>query len=220
MKLLKFLLLIICLSISSILLAQRKPIMKLEFAAGFSPEFIEIGRSIQFFPAIQVPITQHLDLGISYNSIKHNISVLENYKFENVADTGQYFDIRRNFASFYITWNFSNLTRSINPVLGYIVSTTKGSADFPVNSSHSVDSRKNLQNTLQKSYIAHGAQAGVDIRVSRIISILIRARVYDIESLVGSRDNFGPDNYYPLDYFYPMLGTTININGSKKRGIK
>ena len=219
MKLLKILLLIICLSISSILLAQRKPIVKLEFAAGFSPELINIASGIHFFPAIQVPITQHLDLGISYNFIKHNTSELahlQNY----VADTGQHFDVTRNFASLYLTWNFSNLTRSINPVLGYIVSTTKGSVDFPVNSSHSVDTRKNLQNTFQKSYIAHGAQAGVDIRVSRIISIVIRARVYDIESLVGSRDNFGPDNYYPLNYFYPMLGTTININGSKKRGIK
>ena len=219
MKLLKFLLLIICLSISSILLAQRKPIMKLEFAAGFSPEFIEIGRSIQFFPAIQVPITQHLDLGISYNSIKHNTNELADYRY--YADTtGKYFDVTRNFASLYITWNFSNLTRSINPVLGYIVSTTKGSVEFPANSSHSVDTRRNLQNIFQKSYIAHGVQAGVDIRVSRIISILIRARVYDIESLLGPTDYSGPDTYYPIAYFYPMLGTTININGSKKRGIK
>ena len=102
MNLLKFLLLIICLSISSILLAQRKPIMKLEFAAGFNPDLIEIGRSVHFFPAIQVPITQHLDLGISYNSIKHNTSNLEQLQ-NYVADNGQHFDLTRNYASLYIT---------------------------------------------------------------------------------------------------------------------
>lgn len=220
MKLLRFFILIICVSIPNIILAQRKPIVKLELAAGYTPELSDIVFKIKFFPAIQVPITQHLDLGITYNSIKHNTSQLQNYNVRFTDTTGQYFDITRNFASLYITWNFSKLTKSINPVLGYIVSTTKASADFPANSSLSVDIRKNLQNMFQKSYIAHGAQAGVDIRLSRIISLLIRARIFDIESYVRSKNNYNPVNYYPVGYFYGMLGATININGSKKRGVK
>ena len=218
MNLLKFLLLIICLSISSILLAQRKPIVKLEFAAGGMPNVVEIGRTIHFFPAIQVPITQHLDLGIGYNSIKFNTKEFDGYYV--TPDTGQNFDLTRNYASLYITWNFSNLRRTINPVLGYIVSTTKGSSDFPGNSIYSVESKKNIQDKMQKSYVAHGAQAGVDVRLSRTISILVRARAYDL--VISDSGNFFNSNGtpYTINYLYAMLGATININASKKRGVK
>lgn len=230
MKDARILLLTLCFLSSSVLCAQNKPLVKLELAAGLLAEpFTE--HLVRPMPGIHIPITRHLDIGVGYVTTRiHTQDLDESYSYgpdgSFAADTGQHYQFNHNFASLLLTWNFSNPKKVINPVLGYIISTTKGKATFPANSTQTPKAQTDIQNLVGKSVIVHGAQAGFDVRISRIVSILARGRIYHLNfdkdgSPLYDQVNPSPRNLAIGEFnIYGMLGGIIKFHGSKKKRAK
>ncbi|HUS00861.1 MAG TPA: hypothetical protein VMY77_04000 [Chitinophagaceae bacterium] len=224
----------------------QKPIIKIEIGAGFEipsagGDYFNGSLNI-FYPILHIPLTQHFDIGVGYNSSKTEFE--RRYTAPPAAgssygNTHKYtYDISDKFWSGYLTYNFAKSDRRIIPSISYIISYAKGEARFPSNpyeasgsgttptiySAQEKDHQSKLQTTLSKSEIAHGLQGGFDVRLSSLFSISAKARAYSL--LINNTRAF--PTLYSMEYvgsgnrnkFNAVLAVIFKIPKGKKSEIK
>ena len=206
--------------------AQTKPIAKIELMAGVG---LKSGNGNIFLPAVYIPVHQHIDLGVSYNTMKVNYSGQQNYRM--FIGTITY-----KFPSFYIKFNISNDLKRFNPFIGYFFSRVKGShhvvdyelfeSNFP-EGGYGIDSSRmtsaeqaQLEKALAKTESAHGFQAGVELRLIRNLSFFIKGTVFTLGQKAFPWLYIG-NTYSYNKQLYGMAGVVIKFYAlSNKKLIK
>lgn len=225
-----------------VLFAQKKPLVKLEipFAVNIDND-IDAGGQLRptlILPTIYVPIGQHVDLGLSYNTIKtYYQGTIENSTPTTTTYTPFDGAVKHNFPSFYFRVNISKYRRTINPFLGYILSVTKGEYTpgageenrgfYFFGSKMTTAEETILSKAVAKTEVAHGAQAGVDIHVSKTIAIFTKGVVYSItDGKAFPYQYYTASSQYNIAGFryrnpvFGMVGLVIKFSGGKKTDIK
>ena len=224
-----------------ITVAQKKPIVKVELSISTDMDLDQYGFESTkakkpfsfFYPIIHVPITKHFDIGAGYNSLK--ITPTRN-KYNSTTFTYESYDydIVDKFWSLYFTVNFAKSHKTVIPTFSYILSFAKGTADFsetptiPYTAAEK-DLQNKLKNALAKSEISHGIQGGVDIKISNLISVFAKARVYALTTFLNNEKGTAfpilpaQAEDLTLGYrskFYLSIGGVIKLYSGKKTSIK
>jgi hypothetical protein len=175
--------------------AQTNPIIKIELQAGLG---LATAAFTPCLPALYFPINKHLDLGISYNFIET--------RYGNFDTIGQG-SVNHNFPSFFIKLNGGNSMSRFNPFIGYIFSLVKGKHSWNPNGggelygytpyfSMTGPETAILEEALEKRRIAHGIQAGCELRITSGTSFFLKTELFRI-----SGDSF-PFHYTENTFSY------------------
>ena len=193
-----------------------------------------------FLPTIHVPLSHHFDIGVGYHSAETKVD--RRYVEPNTTDYNPNYytySIKEPVYSGFVTYNFSKSNRRVSPSLSYILSYTKGTASFPSSviyynsttgveetktiSTQEKDAQSKLQAELSNYETVHGLQAGVDIRLSALLSLSVKGRMY---SFLSQNTNAFPtissvnNNDRNRDKFTAVLAMVFKLSKGKKAEIK